>query len=144
MTDSGTKAQGSCLCGAVRFTVELPALFCAHCHCSMCRRNHGAGFVTWFAVPPDRFAMDAGRDRVVRYRSSEHGTRSFCGVCGSSLLCESSEHPDRIDVVLANMDDPIGREPEFHVWFSDRVPWVSTGDSLPRLGGDSGLEPLDD
>ena len=53
---------GSCLCGAVRFSARLPSLFCAHCHCSMCRRSHGAGYVTWFAVPRARLRLDAGDD----------------------------------------------------------------------------------
>ena len=46
-----TSAGGGCLCGAVRFTVTLPSLFCGHCHCTLCQRSHGAGYVTWFAVP---------------------------------------------------------------------------------------------
>ena len=59
--------------------------------------------------------------------------RSFCGVCGSTLFCESTKHPDTIDVVLANMEGGIDRAPEMHVWFSDRVDWVATDDGLPRL-----------
>ena len=30
--------QAGCLCGAVRFELQLPSKWCAHCHCSMCRR----------------------------------------------------------------------------------------------------------
>ena len=26
---------GSCFCGAVKFEIELPTLFCGHCHCSI-------------------------------------------------------------------------------------------------------------
>ena len=80
----GRQVPGSCLCGAVRFEIDLPVLFCAHCHCSMCRRAHGAGYVTWIGVPYDRFRIREGTDTLVRYRSSDHGTRSFCGSCGSS------------------------------------------------------------
>ena len=29
------RVPGACLCGAVRFTITLPTLFCAHCHCTM-------------------------------------------------------------------------------------------------------------
>jgi hypothetical protein len=141
MTDE--RVSGSCFCGAIRFHVVLPSLFCAHCHCSMCRRSHGAGFVTWFAVPRERLALDGGGDRLVRFRSSDHGTRSFCGRCGSSLFCESSRHPDRVDIVLANMDGPIDRSPQVHVYFDDRVAWIPSEDDLPRLGGKTGLEPVE-
>ena len=137
-----TFVNGSCLCGAVRFRIELPTLFCAHCHCSMCRRNHGAGYVTWFGVAPTQLSFECGEHELTRYRSSEHGTRSFCRRCGSSLLCENSQYPDRIDIVLANMEGAIDREPEMHVYYDDRTAWVKLGDTLPRLGGKSGLEPV--
>src|SRR5262245_1350168 len=54
------QVQGGCLCGAVRFTVTLPTLFCGHCHCSMCRRNHGAAYVTWIALPRAQLCIDSG------------------------------------------------------------------------------------
>jgi hypothetical protein len=109
----------------------------------MCQRNHGAGYVTWFAVPRRELAVLEGEDRLVRHRSSEHGTRSFCGECGSSLFCENTEHPDRMDIVLASVTGPIDRDPQLHVYYSDRAPWVEVNDSLPKLGGASGMEALD-
>jgi hypothetical protein len=136
--------HGSCFCGTVRFAVEPPTLFCAHCHCSMCRRAHGAGYVTWVVVPRERFRILAGEETLVRFRSSDHGTRSFCGRCGSSLFCESTHHPENVDVVLANFEGDADRAPQAHVFFSDRASWVRIGDPLPRLGGKTGLEPIDD
>jgi len=134
--------HGACLCGAVRFSVRLPTLFCVHCHCTMCQRNHGAGFVTWFAVPDAHLRVEQGESTLVRYASSSHGTRSFCGRCGSSLFCVSSHHPDQTDVVLANMEGPIDRPPQAHVFFDDRAGWVAAGDDLPKLGGPTGMEPV--
>jgi len=133
--------QGACFCGAIRFAVELPTLFCGHCHCTMCRRAHGAGYVTWLGVPTERFKIVAGGPQLVRFRSSDHGTRSFCGTCGSTLFCESTRHPEQIDIVLANMQGAIDRPPQFHVYFDDRADWIHVGDDLPRLGGSTGLEP---
>jgi len=134
--------RGGCFCGAVRFEVELPSLFCGHCHCSMCRRAHGAGYVTWFAVPHERCKFLGGQQRLVRFRSSDHGTRSFCGTCGSTLFCESTRHPDVIDIVLANMDGTIDLVPQAHFYFDDRADWVRVADDLPRFGGKTGMEPL--
>jgi hypothetical protein len=132
---------GGCLCGAIRFAVTPPTLFCGHCHCSMCRRNHGAAYVTWFAVLRAQLSIDTGADQLTRYQSSDHGSRSFCGRCGTSLFCVSTRHPDVVDIPLANMDGPIDRLPESHFYFDDRVEWVTVADTLPRLGGPSGLEP---
>jgi hypothetical protein len=109
----------------------------------MCRRSHGAGFVTWVAVPRKQFSLERGHAELVRFRSSDHGSRSFCGRCGSSLFCESSRHPDQIDIVLANMHAPIDRLPQAHIYFDDRAAWVVAEDDLPRLGGATGLEPLE-
>lgn len=135
---------GSCFCGAVRFRIGLPTLGCAHCHCTMCRRAHGAVYVTWFVVPYTRFELEAGEKELVRFRSSDHGTRSFCGRCGSSLFCESTHHPDNIDIVLSSLHGPIDRAPQVHVYFDDRADWVAIGDALPRRGGKTGLEPVKD
>jgi hypothetical protein len=133
---------GACLCGAVRFEIRLPALFCAHCHCSICRRAHGAGYVTWVGALSDSFSLLAGENHLVRYRSSDHGTRSFCKTCGSSLFFNSAHDPDRIDVVLANLQGATDLQPQFHAYFDDRAAWVEINDGLPRLGGPTGLEPL--
>ncbi len=133
---------GACLCGGVRFAIELPTEFCAHCHCSMCRRAHGAGYVTWIVVPKERFRCVSGADRLVHYRSSDHGTRSFCGTCGSTLFFESTHRADTIDVVLANMAGEIDRGPQAHVFYSDRAAWTTVADDLPRLGGTTGFQPV--
>ncbi len=136
------RVSGGCLCGAVRFEIEFPTITCGHCHCSMCRRAHGAGFVTWIIAERQRWRMLAGEERLVRYRSSDHGTRSFCGTCGSTLFFESTSRPDQVDVVLASVEGKIDRDPELHVYFDDRAEWVHVADGLPRLGGETGLEPV--
>jgi hypothetical protein len=140
---AGDQAPGACLCGAVRFEVQMPTLFCAHCHCSLCRRSHGAGHVTWFGVPREQLHVVQGSDSLVHHRSSQHGTRSFCGRCGSSLFFASQREPGRVDVALASMLDPIDRAPQLHVFFDDRARWTQAEDGLPRLGGASGFEPID-
>ena len=61
---------GGCLCGAVRFEVAAPTKWCAHCHCSLCRRAHGAAFVTWFGVPNEQFHWTLGEERVCWYPST--------------------------------------------------------------------------
>ena len=136
------RIPGSCLCGAVRFSIEPPTQFCGHCHCSMCRRNHGAGYVTWIALPRTQFRLESGAADLTRYASSDHGTRSFCRRCGTSLFCETTHDPGRIDIVLASLQGPVDRRPEMHIYFDDRADWVFVDDGLPRLGGTTGLEPL--
>ena len=87
--------RGRCLCGAVRFSVGLPPQWVAHCHCSMCRRAHGAGFVTWVGFDRAAFAIESGAEALSRYPSSAAATRSFCSRCGSMLFFESATGPAR-------------------------------------------------
>ena len=141
MTEKSS-VTGSCLCGEVRFRVRPPSLFCGHCHCTMCQRNNGAGYVTWFAIPRSGLDIESGESELVRYESSEHGSRSFCGRCGTSLFCESARHPEQVDIPLANMHAPIDREPQLHFFFDDRADWVVVDDGLPRFGGKTGMEPI--
>jgi hypothetical protein len=142
VTESTQAVTGSCFCGAVRFEVELPTLFCAHCHCSMCRRSNGAAFVTWFAVEPAKLRL-LESSSLVRHRSSEHGSRSFCGRCGSQLFCENAQHPERIDITLASMHGPIDRPPQAHFYYDSRAHWIDGEEKLPKRGGATGVEKLD-
>jgi hypothetical protein len=139
---SDKEVTGHCLCGSIRFTAQLPSMYCVHCHCSMCRRNHGAAYVTWFSVPRGKVKLEAGGEDLVRFMSSEHGSRSFCRRCGTSLFCENDAHPDRTDIPLGTVDGPIDRQPQAHVFFDSGADWVAIGDELPRLGGKTGMEPL--
>ena len=141
-TNDSATVPGSCFCGAVQFEVTLPTLVCVHCHCSMCRRIHGAAYVTWFTLPKTQWRVTAGEGELVRYASSDHGVRSFCGRCSSALFFETSQRGDQVDIPLANMAAPIDRAPQLHIFFGDRAEWTEVGDSLPRLGGPTGLEPV--
>ena len=133
---------GSCLCGAVSFEFELPTLFAGHCHCTMCQRAHGAGFVTWVGVREDGFRITTGEAQVVHYRSSGHTTRSFCGLCGSSMFCNGDHHENVIDITVANLHGELDRAPKAHVHYDCRASWLTLNDDLKKLGGASGTEPL--
>ena len=128
--------KGDCLCGAVQFEVTLPTLGCCHCHCSICRRFCGAAYGTFFQVRRTHFRLLAGEEHLQRYRSSPRAQRVFCKTCGSSLFVFGE--PDGapvLGIALASMLAPIDREPERHICWDARAPWVRIADDLPRLDG---------
>jgi hypothetical protein len=126
--------NGGCLCGAVRFRAALPAKWVAHCHCSMCRRAHGAGFVTWAGFPAEALAIESGRDALHRYRSSAQATRSFCRHCGSMLFFESGNWPGEIHVALGSLDSADGLEPQAHAYWRNRAGWaIQDAAGLPTI-----------
>jgi hypothetical protein len=133
---------GSCFCGTVQFTIDLPTLFCGHCHCSMCRRPHGAAFVTWTAVPPNQLTIYAGEEQITRFECGPpKGVRSFCSKCGSHLFGQVEK--DEMGIVMAALNGPIDRLPEEHYYYDSRADWIEINDNLPKLGGVDGIQPLD-
>lgn len=124
--------EGTCLCHAIHFRIDGATLWCAHCHCSMCRRAHGAPFVTWVGAGEEDFSIVTGKRALRWYASSNDAERGFCGECGSTLLFRSRRWPGEIHVALANFDEPIDREPEAHVYYDSHVPWATLADDLPK------------
>lgn len=129
--------QGKCFCGEVRFSLQLPVVFCGHCHCTMCQRAHGAGFVTWIGALKSGFQLLGGEAHLQPYQSSDHGQRSFCNICGSTLFCESTKRPEELDIVLANLDDEVPIEPSFHIYFENRARFIHIDDDLQKFDGGS-------
>ena len=126
--------EGTCQCHTIHFRIGAPTLWCAHCHCGMCRKAHGAAFVTWVGAAEERFSIVTGRRALRWYASSTEAERGFCSECGSTLFFRSEHWPGEIHVALAALDEPIDREPEAHVFYESHVPWVEIGDDLPRKG----------
>jgi hypothetical protein len=126
---------GGCLCGDIRFRCGLPPLWIAHCHCTMCRRAQGAGFVTWIGTDGGRFELLSGDDRLRSFRSSPEAVRRFCGRCGSPLFFESTRWPGELHITMAAIDPAVADllRPEAHVHWSQRAPWIGDiHDGLPR------------
>lgn len=127
-----TVVPGRCLCGAVAFECTLPTKWVAHCHCSLCRRAHGAAFVTWAGFEQARFRDTAGEQQLRWYRSTPEAERGFCTHCGSTLFFRSSRWPGEIHVAVANLDAPLDRAPQAHVYWNTHVDWYVPADELPK------------
>lgn len=128
----------------MRFAIELPTRWCAHCHCADCRRAHGAAFVTWVGVLRSQFDVVAGESELVGYASSEGVRRSFCRHCGTTMTYEGERWADEVHVALACVREAIDREPQANVYWDRHVAWLDSLNRLPRRGGPSGTEPLED
>ncbi len=136
--------RGGCLCGAVGFEVTPPTKWCAHCHCTMCRRAHGAGVVTWFGAHSSSFRLISGTEELKWHQSSPTARRGFCGRCGSSMFFEGERWPGEVHIARATVAGPIDREPAAHVFFDVRVDWLDLDDHLKKLGGPLGTQLLTD
>lgn len=136
------KVDCYCLCRSVHLELALPSLWAAHCHCSLCRRAHGAAFVTWVGFKKEGVRLVSGEEWLTDYASTPGAKRSFCRRCGSTLLFQGDRWPDECHVVRANIEGELDRVPSAHVFFDDRAKWIELEDGLKRFGGVSGTEPL--
>jgi hypothetical protein len=60
--------HGSCLCRSVSWQLRKPFEQMSHCHCSMCRKSHGAPFATYVAADAasgGSYTTRRGHNRVI-------------------------------------------------------------------------------
>ncbi len=124
--------RGSYLCGSVRYEVRGTLGRVSHCHCSMCRKAHGAAFGTYARVKRSEFAWLSGADRIVSYRSSSSAQRTFCGTCGATLQYVSEGRPESFALALGTLDDDPGVRPSHHIFVGAKAPWFEITDGLPE------------
>lgn len=133
---------GQCFCGTLRFEATGTPKWVAHCHCSMCRRAHAAGYVTWVGYPAAAMRLTRGADNIATYKSSPPAERQFCRTCGSQLFFRHEAYADEVHIPLALFDGDVGMAPKAHIFYSDRVGWMPVHDDLRKKGGPTGLETL--
>ena len=129
-----TISTAHCLCGDVSVQAGLPSKWVAHCHCSLCRRAHGAAFVTWVGMQAARCTIDDAYGRLRWFASSPGAERGFCSRCGSMLFFRSERWPGELHIALAYFTAPVDRAPQVHAYWQDHVAWanVDPNDGLPR------------
>ena len=126
--------RGSCLCGDVRYEVTGPVHDVHNCHCSMCRKSHGAAFSTFARLTASDLRIVAGSDHVRAYRSSAPIERTFCATCGARLTVRFDGMPDSVWVSLATLDDDAGCPTgSAHVRRDRKRPGVEINDALPQF-----------
>ena len=128
--------KGSCLCGTVRYEIRGPLLGASHCHCSMCRKAHGAAFGSYARVAARDFRYLQGEDAVVQYQSSAGVTHTFCGTCGATLQWLADARLEVVTITLGTLDDDPGIRPDRHIFVADKAPWFEIHDALPQHAQD--------
>jgi hypothetical protein len=128
--------RGSCLCGTVTYEFEGPVEEAHHCHCSRCRKFHGAAFGTYARANASGLRVVGGGERLKEYRSSAPVRRSFCAECGSSLFFAHEAAPQFVWVAAGTLDEGEDEaKPDAHIFAPSKARWWSIEDSLPRHEG---------
>lgn len=133
------RIRGSCLCGGVRYEISGPLGPAGNCHCSMCRKQHGAAFRSRAGIDPAQFHWTKGEALVTFYESSPGTHRGFCSICGSPIVnrieptAVTGGGVTRMGVQLGSLDDDPDVRPSMHAFVADKAPWFTITDDLPQF-----------
>jgi hypothetical protein len=95
--------SGSCHCGAIKFTAELPRGLSSarRCTCSICRMR-GAVAVT---STPEGFQITQGEHKLATYRfNTRTAEHHFCSVCGIYTHHKRRSNPNELGVNVACLE----------------------------------------
>ena len=127
-----SKQSGGCYCGHLQYTIDSALAPVVNCHCSFCRRLHGASFATIGFFPADRFAWATGSGAPARFTTPMGNDRYFCGRCASPIY-NHAPAAGLACVVVASLDAGTAPAPWVHVNTESMDPAFAIADALPRF-----------
>ncbi len=113
--------RGSCLCGAVTFSVSGRIRGVGRCHCSLCRKASGTNGNAVFLVSKGRFAWLSGEDHATRFALPSGWSVLRCQTCGSPL--PQSHDGQRVWVTAGLMIDDLGTDIQRHIFCGSKADW---------------------
>jgi len=125
------EVSGSCLCGQVKYKVTDSIRMINNCHCSMCRKVHGAAFGSFMHVDGDGFEWLSGAQLITNYHTPHQDDRCFCSNCGSSM--PMIEDDGNVIIPAGTLDTDPGIVPLMHIFTGSKAPWHEITDSLPQF-----------
>ena len=127
------KFKGSCLCQEIRFSVSGFADKTANCHCTMCRKFHGAAFGTLVGVKD--LIWLTGNHLIKEFVAPNGTTRTFCSHCGSSLGFRVKHAPlEKIELAIATFDDDIPMTIDAQIFTNYKANWHELKPNIPSFG----------
>lgn len=124
--------HGHCECGRVQYEVDGDINDFSHCHCSQCRRLHGAVFATFAGVASDQFRYISGEDDIKSYASSDSHARVFCGNCGSNILVALDQEPESLYLSMSAIEGDPPHPPGYHIYVGSKAAWYEINDDLAQ------------
>jgi hypothetical protein len=130
------KLEGSCRCGAVRFTVQSHTPYPYQlCYCSICRKTAGGGGYA-INIMGDAETLRVRGQKAIRVwrarlrdeRGRSHTStarRSFCSKCGSALWAFDPRWPELVHPFASAIDTELPVPPsKVHLMLKYKPDWV--------------------
>ncbi|HEX2113424.1 MAG TPA: GFA family protein [Alphaproteobacteria bacterium] len=131
------RLDGSCHCGAVRFTLESRHPYPFNlCYCTICRKTAGGGGFAINLGGDARSLKVTGRRKVRVYQAMvrnpedkrahrSSARRHFCGACGSALWLWDPTWPELVHPFASAIDTKLPKPPErTHLMLDFKASWV--------------------
>ena len=116
--------SGSCFCNAVQFKVSGAPKSVVNCHCNICRKQSGAAFSTYVAVPESAFEITSGADSVSSFQVREGAHKHFCKQCGSPIFNKNARYPGFNIIYLGGISASSEIVPTANIYCESQLPWV--------------------
>ena len=123
--------EGSCLCGAITYTVKSDLLFLYHCHCVECRRFSGASNATNATIVAADLNISDPHKKLKTY-ALENGGRHFCSDCGSPIY-SSADGGEFSSLHCGSISNLPEKKIEANLWVSEKCPWTEIDESLQNF-----------
>ncbi len=118
--------NGGCRCGLVRLRITAPPLLTMACHCTGCQRMSASAFSLTMAVPTDGFAVVAGAT-VLGGIHDPRVHHHHCDHCKTWMFTRMEPDLGFVNVRATMLDEARWFEPFIESWWSEALPWASTG-----------------
>ena len=123
--------NGSCICGRFTFEVDGPFGFMGNCHCTYCRKLHGATFATYVSATAAGFRWRRGEGEQAFYESSPGVKRPFCPDCGSKV--PGPPQGDSVGIEAGLLDGDPGIRPQMELYLRHKAPWYTPRADVPAF-----------
>ncbi|MGR9089590.1 MAG: GFA family protein [Gammaproteobacteria bacterium] len=122
--------RGGCLRGTISCELDAQPAVAVHCHCSICRRAHGATFGSFAVIAKANFRWTGDNTHLGEYESAPGNQRHFCRECGSHVTMVESWNPKGVTICMGSFYDDPGIRPSGHIFVGSKAPWDEITDEL--------------
>ncbi len=131
-----SKYSGRCLCGEIKYVVNVEPLFSGNCHCKDCQRSSGGAYIPAIIFPEADVCIvgEAKYFESVADSGSIH-KRGFCSNCGSQLFGKFSSMPGLLGIKAGTLDRPSNYVPELDFYVASAAAWDFMNPEVPKKSG---------
>lgn len=125
--------EGSCLCGSIKYEVELIPGKIFNCHCQYCRKAHGADYVTVAIAKASTLKVTDSDGALKEHKNDIGGFRAFCSCCGTRLMNYAPDKDTYFSVMLSTVDTPMDFKVSAHVNTESKASWCVPYEGIPSF-----------